>query len=173
MTEESKQKFKELVQLPCSSQEVADEMTKIMDAEVSSTGKLAVLYLMSACDQAFDSPFLESYLDMRPELCDWIAGTLFNMKDSPEIDDYRRIGDEWMKEMGFPKKEKVSQPNEWKEHTSNEVKEKTKVVVNENLLSKLKKDPALLVKTAREIIDSHFQSSPITKEILTLALKEL
>ncbi len=166
MTDQNKQRLKELVQRSCDSKEVADETTKIIDAEVTLTGKMAILYFLWTYDDVFNSSFFEGYLDLRPELSDWIATMLYEQKSS--IDGYRQLGEEWMGEMGSPKKEiNVYIPTIKNDEV---VKEKTKVI-NENLLGKVKRDPELLLKTAKEIIDSHFQLSPITKEILTLALR--
>lgn len=154
MTDQNKQRLKELVQRSCDSKEVADETTKIIDAEVTLTGKMAILYFLWTYDDVFNSSFFEGYLDLRPELSDWIATMLYEQKSS--IDGYRQLGEEWMGEMGSPKKE---------------INVYIPTIKNENLLGKVKRDPELLLKTAKEIIDSHFQLSPITKEILTLALR--
>lgn len=172
MTPQNKQKLKELVRHPCSSKEVADEMTKIIEAESTIAEKLAVFYFMTAYDSAFNptNPFIEGYLDLKPELNEWLAYSLYDMRDSPVIDNYRQIGQEWMGEMGFPKK--GIRADSRIPTLNNNGAIKTKAATNESILSKVKKDPELLLKTAKEIIESHFQLSPITKEILTLALRE-
>ena len=163
MIDQNKQKLKELVQ-HSYSKEADDELTKILDTESTTTEKIAVLYFLSA----FNTPnsLIEGYLSSRLELNNWIIDALYDLKDTPEIDNYRKIAEEWMSEMGFPKKEIRSYiPTLNKEAVK-------KLIINENFLSKVKKDQKLLIKTAKEIIDSHFQLSPITKEILTLALRE-
>jgi hypothetical protein len=44
------------------------------------------------------------------------------------------------------------------------------MTVDKKLLEAVKRDPDLLTKTAAAIIKNHFQSSPITEEILMMSI---